>query len=149
MRRAYWDWTSVDERYYVWNWCWRALWVVHLIWCLCFYRYLELEVYIHDDVIKWNHFHRYWLFVRGIHRSPVNFPHKGQWRGALMFSLIYVWTNDWANHRYAGDLTRHRAHYDVTVMRIALLLWEEEPTGSNENKGLSTIREQNLWTTML
>ena len=27
-------------------------------------------------------------FVRGIHRSPVNFPHKGQWRGALMLSLI-------------------------------------------------------------
>ena len=30
----------------------------------------------------------YWPFVRGIHRSPVNSPHKGQWRGALMFSLI-------------------------------------------------------------
>ena len=25
------------------------------------------------------------------HRSPVNFPHKGQWRGALMFSLICNW----------------------------------------------------------
>ena len=36
---------------------------------------------LHDDVIKWNHFPRYWQFVRGIHRSP----HKGQWRGALMF----------------------------------------------------------------
>ena len=24
--------------------------------------------------------------VRGIQRSPVNSPHKGQWRGALMFS---------------------------------------------------------------
>ena len=40
----------------------------------------------HDDVIKWEHFPRYWPFVRGIHRSPVNSPHKGQWRGALMFS---------------------------------------------------------------
>ena len=39
----------------------------------------------HDDVIKWKHFPRYWPFVRGIHRSPVNSPHKGQWRGALMF----------------------------------------------------------------
>ena len=27
-------------------------------------------------------------FVRGIHRLPVNSPHKGQSRGALMFSLI-------------------------------------------------------------
>ena len=26
--------------------------------------------YTHDDVIKWNHFPRYWPFVRGIHRSP-------------------------------------------------------------------------------
>ena len=26
----------------------------------------------HDDVIKWKHFSRYWPFVRGIHRSPVN-----------------------------------------------------------------------------
>ena len=42
----------------------------------------------HDDVIKWKHFPRYWPFARGIHRSPVNSPHKGQWRGALMFSLI-------------------------------------------------------------
>ena len=37
----------------------------------------------HDEVIKWKHFPRYWPFVRGIHRSPVNSPHKGQWRGAL------------------------------------------------------------------
>ena len=42
----------------------------------------------HDDVIKWKHFPRYWPFVRGIHRSPVNSPHKGQWRGDLVFSLI-------------------------------------------------------------
>ena len=42
----------------------------------------------HDDVINWKHFPRYWPFVRRIHRSPVNSPHKGQWRGALMFSLI-------------------------------------------------------------
>ena len=41
-----------------------------------------------DDVIKWNHFPRYWPFVRGIHRSPVNSPHKGQWRGAfIIFDL--------------------------------------------------------------
>ena len=40
----------------------------------------------HDDVIKWKHFPRYWPFVRGIHRSPVNSLYKGQWRGALMFS---------------------------------------------------------------
>ena len=69
-----------------------------------------------DDVIKWKHFPRYWPFVRGIHRSPVNSPHKGQWRGALMFSLICVWINGWVNNREAGDFSRYRAHYDVTVM---------------------------------
>ena len=42
---------------------------------------------IHEDVIEWKHFPRYWPFVRGIHRSPVNSPHKGQWHGASMFFL--------------------------------------------------------------
>ena len=70
----------------------------------------------HDDVIKSKHFPRHWPFVRGIHRFPVNFPHKGQWRGALMFSLICVWINAWVNNREAGDLTRYRAHYHVIVM---------------------------------
>ena len=42
----------------------------------------------HDDVIKWKHLPRYWPFVRGIHRSPVNSSHKGQFRRALMFSFI-------------------------------------------------------------
>ena len=56
--------------------------------------------------------------MRGIHRSPVNSTHKGQWRGALMFSLIFAWINGWVNNREAGDLRRHRAHYDVTVMFV-------------------------------
>ena len=71
--------------------------------------------------VKWEYFPRYWPFVRGIHRSPLNRPHNGEWRGALMFSLICAWTNDWVNNRDAGDLRRHRAHYDVTVM-FALLI---------------------------
>ena len=45
-------------------------------------------------------------------------PHKGQWRRALMLSLICVWINGWVNNGEAGDLRRHRAHYDVTVMVI-------------------------------
>ena len=69
----------------------------------------------HDDVINWKHFPLYWPFVRGIHWSPVNSPHKGQWRGALMFSLICVWVNGWVNNREAGDLRRYCAHYDVTL----------------------------------
>ena len=62
------------------------------------------------------HFPRYWSCVRGIHRSPVNSPHKGQWRGALMFSLICDWINSWVNNREVGDLSHHRAHFDIIVM---------------------------------
>ena len=54
--------------------------------------------------------------VTGIHRSPMNSPHKSQWRRALIFSLICAWTNGWANHGDAGDLRRNRAHYGITVM---------------------------------
>ena len=39
----------------------------------------------HDNVIKWKHFPRFWPFVRGIHRSQVISPHKGQWRGTGCF----------------------------------------------------------------
>ena len=71
----------------------------------------------HDDVIKWKHFPRYWPFVQGIHWSPVNSPHKGQWRRALIFYLTCAWKKDgWVINRDAGDLGRHRVHYDITVM---------------------------------
>ena len=70
-----------------------------------------------DDVIKWKHFPRDGPFVRGIHRSSVNSPHKGQWRGALMFSLICVWISGWVNNREAGDLKRYCVHCDVIVMQ--------------------------------
>ena len=83
----------------------------------------------HDDVIKWKHFPRNWPFVREIHRWA---PHKGQWRGALMFTLIYAWINDWVNNREAGDLRRQHGHYDVIVMQSSrvyrvdeLFLWKQ------------------------
>ena len=80
--------------------CWDAydelLWMLH-----------------HDDVIKWKHFPRYWPFV-----------HKGQWCGALMFSMICVWINGWVNNCEAGDLRRYRVHYDVIVMvPISVTSW--------------------------
>ena len=71
---------------------------------------------MHDDVIKLKHFSRYWPFVRGIHRSTVNSPQKGQWRGALMLSLMCALINSWVNNGEAGDLRRYRHHYDVIVM---------------------------------
>ena len=76
---------------------------------------------IHDDVIKWKHFPRYWSFVWGIYRSPVNSPHKGQWRGA--FSSTCAWIKGWVNNREAGDLGRHRTRYDVTVIFLRAQWW--------------------------
>ena len=83
---------------------------VRSIWC----NFKSAEA--HDDVIQGKHFPRYLTFVRRFHRSPVNSPHKGQWCGALVFSLIFTSINRYVNNREAGDLRRHRAHYDVTVL---------------------------------
>ena len=58
----------------------------------------------------------YLPFVRGIHRWLVSSPQKGQGRGALMYSLNCAWTNGWVNNRDAGELRRHHAHYDDTVI---------------------------------
>ena len=70
------------------------------------------------DVIKWKIFPCYWPFVRGIPRSLVNSPHKGQWCRALMYSLICARINGWVNNHEAGDLRRHHGHYDVSVMYV-------------------------------
>ena len=57
----------------------------------------------------------------GNHRSPVNSPHIGQWRRALMFSFMCTWTNGWVNKRDAGYLIHHRAYYDVTLMWLEII----------------------------
>ena len=92
---------------------------VHIHRCLC-YSCRITEVPNHDDVIKWKHFPRYWPFVRGIHRWPMNSPQKGQWCEALMLSLISAWINGWVNNREAGDLRRHCVYYDVIVMDLEI-----------------------------
>ena len=77
---------------------------------------VALYNYLHDNVIIWKHFPRNRPFVQGIHRSPVNSPHKGQWRGALMFSFTCAWAYSWVNNEDAGYLRRHCSHYDAIVM---------------------------------
>ena len=77
-------------------------------------RWMRTLTLWYDDVIKWKHFPRHWPFVWGIHRSPVNSPHKGQLRGALMFSLIFDWIKHlskqswrWWFETLSGPLWRH------------------------------------------
>ena len=89
----------------------------------------------HDDVIKWKHFPCYWPFVRGIHRWPVNSPHKGQWHRALVFSLICagikpglysmrVYTRAYANCRrscsVASCAQRIRAHTPTVAVKVQI-----------------------------
>ena len=62
--------------------------------------------------------------------SPVTgeFPSHRQWRGALVFSLIYAWKNGWVHHQDAGDLRRHCAHNDVKVMWCRIVMqWSGQP----------------------
>ena len=103
--------------------------------------------FCHDDVIKWKHFPRYWPFVRGIHRSSVNSPHKGQLRGALMFSLIRAWINGWVNNREAADLRRHLAHYDVIVMFGATMIFLFDV--HNIVTSYASITRHQIWNTRI
>ena len=110
----------------------------HLVqrWHLTSTRNHILEIK-HDDVIKWKHFPRYWPFVWGIHRWPVNSPHKGQWRGALIFSLnsafdkrlskqSWGWwfeTPSWPLWRHSYDIVRwpHRHSQNSCAGKVTSL----------------------------
>ena len=79
----------------------------------CFYPtlYLGNHLYFFKPDSSWKQQKN--TLIDSVHstkRVVMDSPHKGQWRGTLMFSLICAWTNGWANNRYAGDLRRHRAH---------------------------------------
>ena len=114
---------NVDNTIYLYHaglchWHWDNCMMYYIL----FSRIIEQYWYrwtVHDIVIKWKHFPHYWPFVWGIHRSPVNIPHKGQWHRALMFSLISAWKT---NNHEAGDLRHHHTLYDATVM---IWLWSK------------------------
>ena len=81
---------------------------------------LSKQQCVNKDYSWWRHqmetFSALLVICAGNSPVPSEFPHKGQWHGALMFSLICVWINGWVSNREAGDLRRYRAHYDVIVM---------------------------------
>ena len=81
------------------------------------YRYL---LKYHYDVIKWKHSPRYWPFVRGIPRSPLNSPHKANGAELWCFLRSTPCLNGWVNIDDVGDLRRHGAHYDVIVMCMSM-----------------------------
>ena len=102
--------------HHCWHWYWGGEWGVptaSVNWECSFCRPCFCSN--HDDVLKWKHFPHYWAFVRWIHWSPVN--SSRHWRGVL-FSFKCAWINGCETNRKAGDLRRHRADYDVTVMSL-------------------------------
>ena len=78
----------------------------------------------HDDVIKWKHFLR--SICAGNSPATGEFPAQRPVTRSfdVFFDLCLI--NVWVNNGEAGDLRRHRAHYDVTVMSS----W-----GSSKDKG--------------
>ena len=106
-------------------------WWTHVIWKVGKSRRLPnrlviSQTFLHNSKSWWRHqmetFSALMALCAGNSPVPVNSPHKGQWRGALMFSLICAQINDWVNNREAGNLRRHRGHCDVTVMVQDLLV---------------------------
>ena len=83
----------------------------------------------------------YWPFVRGIHRSPVNSPYKGQWHGALMFSLIFLFeTPSRSRWRHCnGDLYddviiwKRFLHYCPSVLETTSSRWIPLKSSTNAN----------------
>ena len=101
----------------------------------------------HDDVIKWKHFPRYWPFVRGIHRSPLNYPHKGQWREALKFSLICARINSWGwwFETLSCSLWRHCNAYKAITQRWINKFWECQATGHQLAMSTHASGWANIW----
>ena len=94
----------------------------------------------HTDVTKWKHFPRYWLFVWGIHRSPVDSLTKAS--DAELW--CFLWANGWANNRDADDLRRHRAHHDVNVMETCPFGCCHTVWGSCAAETFSKFKKKNL-----
>ena len=102
--------------------------------CTC-QQWWDKEGQSHDDVIKWNHFPRYWSFVRGMWIPLPKASDAKLW--------CFLWSSPWVNNREGGDLRRHRAHYGVIVMN-QYKVWNEIiypfPTFSG-----STVDVCHLW----
>ena len=79
-----------------------------------------LEI-LHDDVVKWKNFPLCHPFVRRIHWPPLDSPHKGHWRGALMF-LWSVPEQTVEKTIESRVLSRYLARFDVTFL-TNLIFW--------------------------
>ena len=108
-------------------------WVVHAI-------YKQFWCYL-IDMLWWRHgmetFFALLALCEGIHRSPVDSLHKGQWRGALMFSLICVWVRSSLRYTQYGDqfgvfiANYQRPHYWRPILRTHIDGWAQDFSNSS------------------
>ena len=77
---------------------------------------------------------------------PVNSPHKGQWRFLWKRQWCFLWSADWVNNREAGDLRRHRGHYDANVMSLIASFMGSTwgPPGAERTQVGSMLATRNL-----
>ena len=111
---------------------------VNNIWTLAYWEPAIFVSLLHGLTLSWKHTFTIWPFYHtpwwrhqmetfsallaicaGNSPVPVNSPHKGQWRGVFMFSLICARINGCVNNCEAGDLRLHRVHFDVIIMLLA------------------------------
>ena len=88
---------------------------MEVFWQHC-YIYIYIYIYKYDDdVIKLRHFPLYWP-LKGNSLAIGDFPAQRPLTRSFDVSFDLRLKYGWANNREAGDLRRHCAHYDVTVM---------------------------------
>ena len=113
--------------------------------------YILQITFTHDDGIKWKPFLRYWTFVRGIHRPPLNFPRKRQWRGVLMFPWSVPWISGWVTIVRLVIWDAIALIFDVIVMVTAAKLhlsdiWSvREITKSSSTFSATNISSNRVW----
>ena len=131
--------------------CWPIMTGPHKSMKLCWLAESKHKQYWSWWRHQMKHFPRNWPFVRGIHRSPVNSPHKGQWRGALMFTLICPnkrlskHSGGWWFETLSSPLWRHRNDCSDDAYQQIWVRFEGEVWWVCAIYGLSSRYEYNVF----
>ena len=105
-------------------------------------RYQDSIPHNHYDVIKWKHVSLYWSFVRGIHRWPMDSPHKGKWSVALMFSQICPLANRGSFPLHINSyrfFNSDRWRNNIEKLSALLVVCERNPTVSHTKQQYRTF----------
>ena len=81
----------------------------------------------HDDVVTWKHFQHYLPFVKGIHWSSVDSPHKRPVQQSFDVLLLAL-TSCWTNKQFTSDLKWYDAHVTSLWWCILTFIFRGEMT---------------------